>query len=316
MGKETKQTSRSNQGKNGFLALPKALKLNMKTINCKKCGKPFDNFDFNNGKLLKYLSLSSRYCLECRNVAIKEQEVRFKLERERLIQSQKAKWLLDCGIPNRFINASFKDFDKATYKTIYKNAHNYISTINLSDVFKARSFYIYSNKDVFGVGKTYLAASIARAIIQKWDGQGWDGEYDIKSPLLYTSEHDFLLKVRASFNHRFDPQYETEDEVYSRLMRIPILVLDDIGKEETDKKDLGGVASSAFVRRAYWQVIDGRYQASLPIVITANYSLVDIKRFLGEASTQRIVEMCGSPNNIVKLQGESKRKMLKACDND
>lgn len=263
--------------------------------------------------MLKYIRLSIPYCVGCLDIIRKDQESRQKQERVELVNRQKAKWIAQSGVPVKFMPSSFGDFDSGKYPHVFKMAKLFADGFQYSDTRGMKSLYLYSTLLSLGVGKSYLSACIVNAIINNWDGAGWDAEYDIQSPVLFVSEREFLLEIRASFNHRYDPKYKTEDEIYKRLIGIPLLVLDDVGKEETDKRDSGDNTSSSFVRRAYWQVIDGRYQANLPMVITANYSIDNMKRYLGEPSVDRITEMCGDSKNIIELRGKSKR-VLRASE--
>jgi len=273
-------------------------------MQCKKCDKPFESPEFANDKMTKFLRLASPFCTECRAIIRTERESVARDERQLAVQIQQTKWLGVSGIPPKYIRSTFQDFDKVNYGNAYETAKAYAESFDYGNMRGKPSIYLYSS--TLGVGKTYLATSIAHAIIDNWDGGDWSGEYDVACPVLFISEHDFLLRVRASFNHRYQEKAETEDEIYKMMIGIPLLILDDIGKEETDKRD-DDSTSSKFVRRAYWEVIDGRYQADLPMVITANYGTRNIKNFLGAPSTERIIEMCSGRGNIIELVGLSKR---------
>jgi DNA replication protein DnaC len=88
------------------------------------------------------------------------------------------------------------------------------------------------------------------------------------------------------------------------MIRTPLLILDDMGKTESGKR-LDGELSSAFVRDAYWQIIDGRYQAQLPIVVTSNFPATVLTDYLGQPSAERLIEMTWQ--NVVRLKGKSQR---------
>jgi len=274
-------------------------------MDCKRCGGVFDSSEFANGKMSRLIKLSSSYCPECRGVIHKERVDREQGIRALSVAVQRLKWLDQSKIPARFITATFDDFDSIHFPNVFRVAKLFAKEFRYSDSRGQRSLYLYSQLPTLGIGKTYLAASITHAIVDNWNGEGWDACSSIDCPVLFISEHDFLLDVRASFNHKYDPKFQTEDDIYRRLIGIPLLVIDDIGKRESGERS--GEGASAFVRDAYWQVIDGRYQANLPMVITANYSIDNIKKYLGEPSTERIIEMCGDSKNIIELRGKSKR---------
>ena len=95
-------------------------------------------------------------------------------------------------------------------------------------------------------------------------------------------------RIRATFNHI--EKQETEEGIYKLLTTIPLLIVDDVGKEE--------VSDSRFVQRVWFSVINGRYDNMLPIVITANLNPDKIAYHLGgsrnnEASFDRLYEMVG-----------------------
>jgi DNA replication protein DnaC len=61
-----------------------------------------------------------------------------------------------------------------------------------------------------------------------------------------------------------------------------LLILDDLGQEHPNE----------FVRTKLFGLIDGRYNAGLPTIITTNQSEQEIKARLGPAAISRIYEMC------------------------
>jgi len=111
-------------------------------------------------------------------------------------------------------------------------------------------------------------------------------------------------RIRATFNHTVNK--ETEQDIYKLLTTIPLLVVDDIGKEE--------VSDPRFVQRVWFSVINGRYDNMLPIVITANLTPDEIAYHLGgsrnnEASFDRLYEMVGGV--FWENEGKSYRREVK-----
>ena len=115
----------------------------------------------------------------------------------------------------------------------------------------------------YGTGKTHLAAAIANRLIDKG------------TPVLFDTFTNHLNKLKAEF--------DTGERKYLRQMKeIPMLILDDVGKEkQTD-----------WTRSVMFDVINFRYEHMTPIVITSNLSTKQLEDYLGGACFSRMCEMC------------------------
>ena len=86
-----------------------------------------------------------------------------------------------------------------------------------------------------------------------------------------------------------------------RLANVPILIIDDMGKEPP----------SDWVLSRLFAVINARYDKMLPTIITTNYEKSALVERMGkhgdhdtaEAMVSRICEMC----ELIKLTGEDRR---------
>jgi len=112
-----------------------------------------------------------------------------------------------------------------------------------------------------------------------------------------------LRRWRRTYDHR-DGE-ETEDEVLRKLVGIPLLIIDDVGKEE--------VADSRFVQRVWFSIINTRYDNLRPVIITANLSPDEISYHLGgnknnEATFDRLYEMLQGV--FYEIKGKSYRRKL------
>jgi len=188
--------------------------------------------------------------------------------------------------------------DKSIQKS-WKICKDYADKFLCDQPRKSPSLVLYSNK-IWGVGKTYLACSIAHAILDKWNGE------TESCPICFVSEPDLFLRLRATYNRHSGDGGETEEQVYSPLLSAPLLILDDVGKEE--------VTDPRFVQRVLFAVINGRYDSMLPIIITANLDTEGLDRHLGAdrdngASMNRLAEMTG--NIFYELNGDSYRDFSK-----
>ncbi len=96
-----------------------------------------------------------------------------------------------------------------------------------------------------GCGKTHLAAAIANHCI----GEG--------HPVLFIVVPDLLDHLRAAFTPSSELSY---DELFHQVKSAPILILDDLGTQ----------SSTPWAREKLFQIINHRYSAQLPMVITTN----------------------------------------------
>ncbi len=104
----------------------------------------------------------------------------------------------------------------------------------------------------YGSGKTHLAAAIANAAFQR--------HYKV----LFAIVPDLLDHLRSTFGPNSDVEY---DERFETIREIPLLVLDDLGTENT----------TPWAREKLYQIINHRYNYSLPTVITSNRKPEDIE---------------------------------------
>ncbi len=103
----------------------------------------------------------------------------------------------------------------------------------------------------YGCGKTHLAAAIANLRLAEGD-----------SAVLMTVP-DLLDHLRSAFS----PQSETGyDGLFEQLRNTPLLVLDDLGAQ----------SSTPWAQEKLFQLLNHRYNAQLPTVITTNQRLDEL----------------------------------------
>ena len=100
---------------------------------------------------------------------------------------------------------------------------------------------------VNGCGKTHLAAAIV------------NHRYGINEPAQFVVVPDFLDHLRSTFNPESKISY---DQIFEGVKSTPLLVLDDFGKQTT----------TPWAQEKLYQVINYRYNARLPTVVTTNCS--------------------------------------------
>ncbi len=259
---------------------------------CPDCNKVFDFVVY---RLLDIEKPLFTLCYECRakKRAIMEQEEKDKEKAQ--LQDTRNGWLKYSGIPDKFINKSLSTFEDRGFNSIeiLKHCQDYVNDFSMISAKGFKSFILISPNN-WGVGKSHLACGIAKGIIEKWLSR------NPQSPVYYATEQDMLRRVRTTYNR---DTKETEEQVYEHLTNVPLLIIDDLGKEE--------VSDPRFVQRFWFSVINGRYENELPIVITANLSPDGIAVYLGgsrgnEASFDRLYEMVGGI--MWEIQGKSKRR--------
>lgn len=106
-------------------------------------------------------------------------------------------------------------------------------------------------KGHYGCGKTHLAAAIANYQVERG------------RPVLFVVVPDLLDHLRAAFSPEsavsFDRRFET-------VRTAPILILDDLGAQ----------SSTSWAQEKLYQILNFRYNAQLPTVITTNCELEDL----------------------------------------
>lgn len=135
-----------------------------------------------------------------------------------------------------------------------------------------------------GTGKTYIACMIANALIDK----GY--------PVLVTN----FARVLSTLQGTFDKQ-----EYLDSLNKFRLLIIDDLGIE----RDTG------YAKEQVFNIIDSRYRAGLPMIITTNLTMQKLATESDLADKRvydRILERCYP----VEVAGDSRRmkKLINSRD--
>lgn len=160
-----------------------------------------------------------------------------------------------------------------------RTAKNYVEHFDtLAEAGKGLLFY-----GSVGTGKSVLAACIVNALTDKGH------------PCLMTS----LTKI----NYALQGMYEGRESYIEGLNKFRLLVLDDLGTER----------DTEYMSEVVQMVIDSRYRANLPLIVTTNYTseemmnAADIKK---RRLFSRLYEMCVP----VKVEGEDRRRKKMVSD--
>lgn len=255
-----------------------------------QCGQPYEAQWYLN-MLGREVDISHRLCPECQTKQQAEQEAKEKAEEERLTREKREEWRWSCGIPPTYQGERFTTWKRGrpgNVDKIHAICQEYAENYPLLTPQCYRSLVLTSPR-IWGLGKTHLICSIAHRILDRWNGE------DIRCPVYVVTEPDLMARIRATYNRVFytgegaPPKQETEEEVLKHVTRVPLFILDDVGKEDVD--------NPKFVQRMLYRIINGRYNnKKLPMVITANMSDHEFRQHLGgenEASLSRLLESCG-----------------------
>ena len=129
-----------------------------------------------------------------------------------------------------------------------------------------------------GTGKTYIAACIANALIEQ------------KVPVLMTNFSKVLNQMGAMYS-------EDRYKYISDFSKFPLLIIDDLGVER----------STEYVREQIFAIIDERYKANLPLIVTTNLTideLSDPKDVADARIYSRLLEMCAP----IQIRGSDRRQ--------
>ena len=128
-----------------------------------------------------------------------------------------------------------------------------------------------------GGGKTFWAAALANAMI------------DLGQSAIVTTLEQLLTAIRANFEAE-------KSSILDRLDKVEWLVLDEVKFDGMSERE----------ERKILEIIDARYLARRPLIVTTNMTLEEIANPAGSEEKKRIcnkiLEMCGYPIHV-KAEG-------------
>lgn len=179
---------------------------------------------------------------KCREEKVREEEEE-KKRRDAMDRSMRLR-------ENSLMDGKFWESNFNTFRTTKHNARNLKLckryATGFDEMLKKNQGLLFTG-DV-GTGKTYAAACIANYLLDRC------------IPVVMTS---FVKILGLAQNFRGD-----EEERYIRRMNMAkLLVIDDLGAER----------STDFALEKVYNIIDSRYRARLPMILTTNLTLKDMK---------------------------------------
>lgn len=132
-----------------------------------------------------------------------------------------------------------------------------------------------------GTGKTHLAAAIANQLMQEG------------TAVICMTMIDLLDRIKETYAQR-SQSGSAEGDVLNAYKKVPLLIVDDMGKEPPTEWAVAKI----------YAIINARYEAYLPTIITTNYSDSELVRRLtpkdtgdsttADATIDRLREMCAA----------------------
>ena len=172
------------------------------------------------------------------------------------------------GLGRRFRDRTFETFQPGGYEKQFQIAHDFATGFETNQ----------GNGLLFvgtvGTGKTHLAASIANHIIK-----------ELGIPVIVLNVTELFEKLR---------NFSETNNTLKELKKIPLLILDDIGKEKV----------TDWNREKLYEIINARYEDYLPVVITSNDTPANMEKNLGSATYSRLCEMC----DLIAMTGRDWRR--------
>ena len=221
-----------------------------------------------------------------------EEEKKHQEETER-IQCRINKLIKDSGIRGRFLNRTFERFEIDEYNhKAYEAAKRYADAFPAMLPKKAKDGTGYIEPPEiernglfitgsYGTGKTHLAAAISNQLINGG------------IPVICMTMIDLLARIKQTFDRGDNA---TEADVMKIYEEVPLLVIDDIGSEQP----------SEWGSTKIFAIVNARYEAYMPTIVTTNYSGDELIRRMtpigssgrpmdsrnAEKTVDRLMEMC------------------------
>lgn len=249
------------------------------SITCEYCGKLLQAKSFTIGGITYWNHGAPERCT-C-SAAVEAYEKRIAAER---MQGLVDMLIKDSGMGARFLQRTFETFIPTPENEVALRICK-----AYADNFRAKRPEYNSNpgrNGLFitgpkGTGKTHLAAAVANQLLREGTG------------VICMTMLDLLTAVKNTYEQQRG-RGGSEYEVLQTYTKIPLLIIDDVGKEP---------ATEWAVSKIY-AIINARYEAYMPTIITTNYTDSELVRRLtpketgdqttADATIDRLREMCSA----------------------
>lgn len=172
---------------------------------------------------------------------------------------------------SRITLCSFDSFDLSYYKNIIseENENCFVTMSKNLEYCKqyantfsqdSKNLLMYGNP---GLGKTHLSLAIAEQLLNKGVN------------VLYDSTVNFLIKIEKEHFRRI----ETDIDTYETVVNADLLILDDLGTENT----------TDFYRSTLYNILNTRINKGIPTIVSTNLTPDEISAKYEPRITSRIV---------------------------
>ena len=198
----------------------------------------------------------------------REEKEQRRRERELIIQEKRK-----AGFPDKeLINCTFTNDDHANEK-ISNVAQRYAD--NFTTMLKdGKGLLLFGG---VGTGKTYIAACIANALIDRG--------------------YDCLVTNFARLINTISGMYAGKQEYIDSLNAFDLLIIDDLAAER----------DTEYMNEIVYNIIDSRYRAGLPLIITTNLTADELKN-PADVKKQRIYSRLLEICIPIEVTGEDRRR--------
>ena len=212
-------------------------------------------------------------CLcKCEGDRIEKEKEDFE-RRERIAQIERYR---SVGFPDKELRNCRFSVDDGKNAEVTKIAKNYVK--HFKDFKKVgKGLMLYGN---VGTGKTFIAACIANELI------------DECIPCIVTNFSRIVNQLSGT--------WEGKQEYIDSLNSYSLLVIDDFAMER----------NTEYVNEIVYNVIDSRYRAGLPLIVTTNLSMGQFKN-PEDINKQRIYSRINEMCYAVQVSGSDRRADIK-----
>lgn len=175
----------------------------------------------------------------------------------------------NCNVGEAFKDCTFDAFvtEGTKLEPVKAKCEQYAKTFN-----KDTGAGILLHGD-YGVGKTHLVTAVANYLV-----------YNYGVSAYFTSLPDLIARIQMAMR-----RYDENDDPRKLVKSIDILILDDLGREK----------SSDWSQQILFEIVDHRYRAKKPILITSNLNPTQLSYQVGEATMSRVINM----SHIIAVNG-------------
>lgn len=220
----------------------------------------------------------------CKKKAMKQKE---EIEKNNEKQDRLKALFTSSLMDKKFTRETFEDWDfNKGSKQMYNVGTKYCENFKKAKE-EGLGLLIHGNP---GNGKTYLSNCIANRLISSY------------TPVISVSVNGLLQRIQKTYNSWGK---EAEDGILQSLANADLLIIDDLGTEQ----------DTDWSRSKVYNIIDSRYRNGLPLIVSTNKSIKELKELYHVRTIDRLLEMCTpleiKTESIRSAIAKSKTEILK-----